>query len=219
MLGYYKWAPGTYYWEAWRSGLLCKEGETTRFCTLRSPVWTFTVTPIPPPEPVSPADGAVVPVGTTVEFVVHSAARGLPSSPGGDYRTRLQLRSSAGGFESLEWSHASPDGSLYFDWKAYVAPVTITWTPVRLDLKAGGEVPGPSRRLTIVRTESPTSPSANQTPVSAHAYCSSARERLGRINHRVVCLHAGEYCSWRYRQQYRRYHFACVRKGHRFRLV
>jgi hypothetical protein len=208
-VGYYQWSPGTYYWQAYRQ--FCGFAETS--CTTPSPVWQFVATPIPPPEDVSPEDGATVPLRTTVEFVVHSAAKN-------DYRTELFISQKGEGRQFLRWDSASPDGSLlYFHWKASVAPATIEWTPARLDLKAGGEVWGSSRHLTIALPVSPTSPSGNPTPARTHAYCSSARERLGRINHRIVCLRAGEYCSWRYRQQYRRYHFACVRKGHRFRLV
>jgi hypothetical protein len=39
------------------------------------------------------------------------------------------------------------------------------------------------------------------------------------IGSKAKCLHAGQSCTWRYRGQYRRYHFACVKKGHRYRLV
>jgi hypothetical protein len=77
---YYQWAAGTYYWQASHRGY-CTEGEVPRFdfteCTVYSPVWQFVVTPIPPPEAVSPADGAMLPLGTTVEFVVHSVVSRL----------------------------------------------------------------------------------------------------------------------------------------------
>ena len=47
--------------------------------------------------------------------------------------------------------------------------------------------------------------------------------RRGFVNARVggkaKCLHSGESCSWRHRQRYHRYHFACVRKGKHYRLV
>jgi hypothetical protein len=48
--------------------------------------------------------------------------------------------------------------------------------------------------------------------------CRSGYTRA-RISHEPTCLHQGESCVWRYRQQYRRYHFACVRKGKHYRLV
>jgi hypothetical protein len=40
-----------------------------------------------------------------------------------------------------------------------------------------------------------------------------------RIGGKTKCLHSRESCSWRHRQQYRRYHFACVRRGKHYRLV
>lgn len=39
------------------------------------------------------------------------------------------------------------------------------------------------------------------------------------IGSKAKCLHAGQSCAWRYRGQYRRYHFECVKTGHRYRLV
>ena len=40
-----------------------------------------------------------------------------------------------------------------------------------------------------------------------------------RIGGHLTCLHAGESCIWRYRHQYKRYHYACVTRGRKFRLV
>jgi hypothetical protein len=177
-------------------------GSHLGFVCDAGPVWHFVVTPIPPPEDVSPADGATVPLSTTVEFVVRSAAKN-------DYETWLVLTQKGGGRQTLRWDSASPDGSLlYFHWKASVAPATIDWTPVRLDAKAGGEVWGSSRNLTIALPTSPIWPAANPTPAHAHAYCISAQERLGTINHRIVCLQVGALCSWRHRRQYVRYHLS-----------
>jgi hypothetical protein len=53
-----------------------------------------------------------------------------------------------------------------------------------------------------------------QTPLRCHRGYTKAH-----IGGKAKCLHSGQSCSWRYRQQYRRYHFACVRKGRHFRLV
>jgi hypothetical protein len=39
------------------------------------------------------------------------------------------------------------------------------------------------------------------------------------IGGKTECLHAGQSCSWRYRNQYRRYHYTCVRRGRHYRLV
>jgi hypothetical protein len=43
--------------------------------------------------------------------------------------------------------------------------------------------------------------------------------RTAHICGKTRCLQSGQSCAWRYRKQYRRYHFACVRKGSKFRLV
>jgi hypothetical protein len=50
-------------------------------------------------------------------------------------------------------------------------------------------------------------------PTCGHGY---TRATFGG---KVKCLRAGQSCSWRYRHQYLRYHLACMRKSHSFRLV
>jgi hypothetical protein len=40
-----------------------------------------------------------------------------------------------------------------------------------------------------------------------------------RISSYATCLHQGGSCSLHHRLQYRRYHFACVRKGRHYKLV
>jgi hypothetical protein len=63
---------------------------------------------------------------------------------------------------------------------------------------------GPSREL---RARS------KHHPVCQHGFVKA------RMGGKTTCLHRGESCRWRYRRQYRRYHFACVRKGTHYRLV
>jgi hypothetical protein len=66
-------------------------------------------------------------------------------------------------------------------------------------------VPGPN---------SPTGSPPQSTPLRCRAGYARAR-----ISGQATCLHQGESCSWRNRHHYRRYHFACVRKGKHYRLV
>jgi hypothetical protein len=225
---YYQWKAGTYYWQASHCFVYGPFGEFTP--TAYSPVWQFVVTPIPPPEAISPADGAMIPIGTTVEFVVHSVVSRLTPESGWlpDYETRIEISETSGRpLQYPSWNFASADGSLlYFDWHAgppvIKYPGTINWTPFRVDCKAepnnACSVPGTTHSLTIVGSETSAPPS---TPVgkTGPSKCSGPRETFGVINHRVRCLHAGEFCSWRFRRQYRRYHYACVRKGRHYRLV
>jgi hypothetical protein len=71
-------------------------------------------------------------------------------------------------------------------------------------------------------TPAPTQTSSSTPPGNSYLEHSS-RCHHGFVNARIggkaKCLHSGAACSWRYRRQYLRYHYACVRKGHSYRLV
>jgi hypothetical protein len=57
-------------------------------------------------------------------------------------------------------------------------------------------------------------PPPNPETSLSRTHCTHAR-----IGGRIKCLRAGEFCAWRFRRQYIRYHYACVHKGRDFRLV
>ena len=59
-----------------------------------------------------------------------------------------------------------------------------------------------------------SSETERQAPLRCHRGYTKAH-----IGGKTMCLHSGGSCSWRYRKQYRRYHFACVRKGTHYKLV
>ena len=84
---------------------------------------------------------------------------------------------------------------------------------------------GPALRTSVqsgtpAPSQTEETPHARATPphtsgkAPTHPRCVTAR-----IAGHIKCLKPGEFCSWRYRQQYRRYHFACIPKGRYFRLV
>ncbi len=80
---------------------------------------------------------------------------------------------------------------------------------LRTNVQSGASVPPqaetPHARATLPHT-------SDKAPT--HPRCVNAR-----IASHIKCLKPGEFCSSRYRQQYRRYHFACIQKGRYFRLV
>jgi hypothetical protein len=59
-------------------------------------------------------------------------------------------------------------------------------------------------------------PQSEPTPAPTHPQCAGRRAKIGG---RSTCLHTGAACSWRYRKQYARYHYACVRRAGHYRLV
>jgi hypothetical protein len=70
---------------------------------------------------------------------------------------------------------------------------------------------------------------AAASPVAAHEVRSApaaahvAKSCSSGYTHAVIggsqkCLHAGEFCAKRYRKQYRRYGYRCVRVGDYYRL-
>jgi hypothetical protein len=89
-----------------------------------------------------------------------------------------------------------------------------------------GEEPGkpaqPPPQGPTTTAPSPTVSGQDSTtvspPQSPPLRCRSGYTRA-RISGQTTCLHQGELCSRRYRQRYRRYHFACVPKGTHYRLV
>jgi hypothetical protein len=72
--------------------------------------------------------------------------------------------------------------------------------------------PSPTPNLSNSPGKSPET--ERQTPLRCHRGYTKAH-----IAGKTMCLHSGGSCSLRFRKQYRRYHFACVRKGPHYKLV
>jgi hypothetical protein len=72
--------------------------------------------------------------------------------------------------------------------------------------------PSPTPNLSNSPGKSPET--ERQTPLRCHLGYTKAQ-----IGGKTMCLHSGGSCSLRYRKQYRRYHFACLRKGTHYKLV
>jgi hypothetical protein len=71
----------------------------------------------------------------------------------------------------------------------------------------------------VIQAPPSISPGGQSTPSPPSTQRCRSGYTSGRIGGQAKCLRAGESCVWRYRRQYRRYHFACVRKGRHYRLV
>jgi hypothetical protein len=70
-------------------------------------------------------------------------------------------------------------------------------------------------------TPQPEPPPREQAPTPLPRPFSFCRRgfRAARIGGNLKCLHGGEFCARRYRRQYLRYHYACLRQGRYYRLV
>jgi hypothetical protein len=70
-------------------------------------------------------------------------------------------------------------------------------------------------------TTSPTTTPGPSTPTPSTTPASRCRAgyTTARIGGHSACLHAGGSCVWRFRRQYRHYHYACVRHGRKYRLA
>jgi hypothetical protein len=200
--GYYPWTPGTYYWQV--SHVDCFATPT---CEVTSAVWQFVITPVPPPQPLTPPDGATVQAGTTVYFTVYSALAG-------DLGTRIVFPSSSGSSEIAPYGFLTDEHTSLFRVQLGDQPGTLTWTVVRADCRLSSACPlvlGPTRHLTVVAPPAPP----HSSPKAA---CRRGFTRA-TIGGRRVCLHAGEFCARAHARQYRRYGYACVLKKRRYRLV
>jgi len=198
----YPWAPGTYYWQV--SQIEC---AASRPCYVNGPVWQFTITTPPPPQPVSPADNATASAGSVVQFVVDLAiAR--------DLDVYIDLHTASGPM-SIAPSGYSVDGhTSYFHVRLGNGTGHLPWNAYRYDCKLAPSCPevfGPTRTLSIVAPASPAPPSASTSRCRP-------RSTQAKIGGRFVCLHGGEFCSWRHRRQYLRYGYACGRRGRWYRL-
>jgi len=198
----YPWAPGTYYWQV--SHIDC---AATRSCYVNGPVWQFTITTPPPPQPVSPADNATASAGSVVRFVVDSAIAG-------DLGVYIELHTASGPMSIAPYGYSVDGHTSYFHVRLGKGAGHLPWTTYRYDCKLAPSCPevfGRTRTLSIV---APASPAPSST--------STSRCRRGftpaRIGGRFVCLHGGEFCSWRYGRQYLRYGYACGRRGRWYRL-
>jgi hypothetical protein len=198
----YPWAPGTYYWQV--SHIDCLAIST---CYVNSPVWQFTITPVPPPQPISPADNTTVVAGSEVQFVVYSAI-------GDDLGVFIQLNTATGPMSIAPYGYAVDGHTSYFHVPLGAGAGSLTWTTYRYDCKLAPsctDVFGPTRTLSVV---APTSP---PTPSTGGQGCRSGF-MPATIGGHFKCLHGGEFCSWRYRRQYPRYGYICGLRSGWYRL-
>jgi hypothetical protein len=199
--GSYPWLPGTYYWQV--SHIDCAATPT---CNIVSPVWSFVITAVPPPQPVSPDDNATVPTGSTVTFSVTSVIAG-------DLGTRI-IFGNGQQITAYGYGVGSAANDSYFRVQLGNQPGTLQWTVARADCRLSSSCPlvtGPTRTLTVV---APSAPSSQQP---APARCRSGFTPA-TIAGRHVCLHAGEFCSHTHARQYRRFGYQCIRQGRWYRL-
>ena len=135
---------------------------------------------------------------------------------GADGLTLSDIPTSRQDFFGLNESSTNPgyyqgvsNGGPNPDWWTAV-PGTYYW-----QVQAGGIVPGVGFRTYVspIFTVVITAPEARPQPACSHGYTHA------RIGGSSTCLRAGQLCSWRYRRQYVRYHYACVRRGKHDRLV
>lgn len=198
--GSYPWLPGVYYWQVAHIDCLA-----TPSCYVTSPVGQFALTPVPAPEPISPANGTTVQSSSTVFFSVYSAISG-------DLGVRIDVPTGSGTpYEFAPYGIGIDGHTSYFKVQLGGGTGTLNWTVLRADCRLGSSCPhvlGPTWSLTVL-------PSPTSTP-SVHRCRRGFRS--ASIGGRHVCLHAGEFCAKRYRKQYHRYHFSCVLIGRRYRL-
>jgi hypothetical protein len=116
---------------------------------------------------------------------------------------------------NAEWT--TVPGTYY--WQIWAAQVEVNYSPP----PAGGVIArdyySPIFTITVANPPPPPMQPPEQsepTPAPAHHQCTGRRVKIGG---RSTCLHSGAPCSWRYRHQYTRYHYACVRRAGRYRLV
>jgi hypothetical protein len=196
----YPWLPGTYYWQV--SHIDCAATPT---CDVVSPVWSFEMTPVPPPQPVLPADNATVLAGSTVTFTVQSPIAG-------DLGARIVF---ANGQQITAYGYgvgANANDS-YFRVQLANQTGTLTWTAARADCRLSSACPlvtGATRTLRVVAPFAPPPPKTR--PACRRGYT------LAKIAGGRVCLHAGEFCSHAHARQYLRYGYQCVRERNRYRL-
>lgn len=197
--GSYPWVPGTYYWQV--SHIDCAATPT---CDVVSPIWSFVITPVPPPQPVSPADNATVVAGSTVTFTVQSPIAG-------DMGTRIVFPNGQQ-ITAYGYGVGANANESYFRVQLANQTGTLAWTVARADCRLSSACPlvtGATRTLEVV------APSVAQPP---QRQACRAGFRPGQIGGRRVCLHAGEFCSHAHARQYLRYGYRCVLVRHRYRL-
>jgi hypothetical protein len=208
------WAAGTYYWQVYH--INC---AAVASCDVTSPVGSFVIAPappvppVPPPQPVTPADGATVQAGTTVYFTVYSALAG-------DTSTLIVFASSSGSAEIAPYGFSTDDHTSLFRVQLGDQPGSLAWTPARVDCSSSTGpslncplVTGPTRQLNVV---APTATPPTTVPRPRRCQKGFTRAPIGG---RIVCLHAGEFCTPPYAQQYRRHGYACVLIRGRYRLL
>ena len=114
-------------------------------CEVVSPVWSFTIEPVPAPQPVSPPDNATVMTGETVSFTVSSAIEG-------DIGTRIVF---GDGVQITAYGYGvgSAGNESYFRVQVGNQPGALNWTTARADCRLGSSCPlvyGPTRTLRVV---------------------------------------------------------------------
>ena len=97
--------------------------------------------------------------------------------------------------------------------REYLSPIfTITvgsTTTPPLPLEGQQPASGPTTRRSAPTTH-------RSAPTTPRPKCAGTRATIGG---RSTCLRSGARCYARYRKQYARHHYACVRRGGRYRLV
>jgi len=188
----------------------------------------------PPPEPLqytslTPASGerAVVqqqgglPWTMTAKPGLWSVYVALKESPalGADGQTLSDVGFGRFDFFGLHESHTNPgtyqgvsNGGPNPNWWTAV-PGTYYWQVQARWTDYSGPVPQNHYYVTAIFTVQIVPPEEERRPACASGY------RQAQIGGKLKCLRSGQLCSWRYRHQYMRYHYACVRKGSRYRLV
>jgi hypothetical protein len=207
--GSYPWTPGTYYWQV--SHIDCAALPT---CDVLSPVWSFVITPVPPPQPILPADGATVAPNSLVSFTVSSA---LP----GDLGTRIIF---GDGSQIVPYGYGvgTNANDSYFRIQVGGQPGMLSWTVARADCELAPScalVDGVTRTLTVAAPSPPSTVPSIPPPAAVRQRAACRRGyTAASIGRRNVCLHAGEFCSSQHLAQYRRYGYVCVRIARRYRL-
>jgi hypothetical protein len=211
-VGNYPFAAGTYYWQVFHIDCVAVPS-----CWVNSSVGSFVITPVPPPQPLTPADGASVQAGTIAYFSVSSALIN-------DTGTRILFPSSSGS-QIVPYLFGTDGHTSFFKVQLGDQPGTLTWETAREDCHVAGLgqptfncalVTGPTRTLNVVTSTATPPASPPQSPSSPRT-CRQGFTRA-TISGRSVCLHSGEFCKPAYAGQYRRHGYACELAGGRYRL-
>jgi hypothetical protein len=161
-------------------------------------------------EYISPVNGTIPSVSVQTQNVTEPNGK-LASSGGGDIFGAAEISPEHYGATS-DSSWAPHAGTYYWQIQAFCyincSEAHLYLSPVYTLAFAAPAPTEPAGRPRPVTTSSPR-------PIST-CHRGSTRARIGG---KVKCLHGGEVCARRYRHQYLRHHYACIRKGRAYRLV